>query len=64
MYWANCIAIVGNAQNVNQYIRLKAQRADLPASRKTSKIDLADAKYDEHHNYEFSCQSIGLTCQF
>jgi hypothetical protein len=47
-----CTTIAGNAQEGNQYIPIKTQV--LNYHRKTSKIDLADAKYDEHHNYEFS----------
>lgn len=47
-----CVTIAGNAQEGNQYIPNKQQI--LQYHGKTSKIDLADAKYDEHHNYEFS----------
>lgn len=47
-----CITIAGNGQEGNQYIPIKEQI--LQGHGKTSKIDLADAKYDEHHNYEFS----------
>lgn len=47
-----CLTIAGNGQEGNQYIPIKEQI--LQHHGKTSKIDLADAKYDEHHNYEFS----------
>ena len=47
-----CTTIAGNAQEGNQYISIKEQV--LSYHGKTPKIDLADAKYDEHHNYEFS----------
>ena len=47
-----CVTIAGNAQEGNQFIPNKQQI--LQYHGKTSKIDLADAKYDEHHNYEFS----------
>jgi len=47
-----CTTIPGNAQEGNKYIPIKEQL--LHYHGKTSKIDLADAKYDEHHNYEFS----------
>jgi hypothetical protein len=47
-----CITIAGNSQEGNQYIPLKEQIAKYQG--RTSKIDLADAKYDELHNYEFS----------
>jgi hypothetical protein len=47
-----CITIAGNGQEGNQYIPIKEQI--LEHHGKTSKIDLADAKYDEHHNYVFS----------
>jgi len=47
-----CITIAGNSREGNQYIPLKEQIAKYQG--RTSKIDLADAKYDELHNYEFS----------
>jgi len=47
-----CITIAGNSREGNQYIHLKEQIAKYQG--RTSKIDLADAKYDELHNYEFS----------
>jgi hypothetical protein len=47
-----CTTIAGNAQEGNQYIPIKMQILDYHG--KKSNIDLADAKYDEHHNYEFS----------
>jgi len=47
-----CITIAGNAEEGNQYIPVKEQI--LEHHGKTAKIDLADAKYDEHHNYQFS----------
>jgi len=47
-----CTTIAGNAQEGNQYIPIKEQI--LHYHGKISKIDLADAKYDEHHNYDFT----------
>ena len=47
-----CLTIAGNAQEGNQFIPLKEQI--LQHHGKPSKIDLADAKYDELHNYQFS----------
>ena len=47
-----CLTIAGNAEEGNQYIPIKKQI--LEHHGKTSKIDIADAKYDELHNYEFS----------
>lgn len=47
-----CTTIAGNAQEGNQYIPNKKQVFEYHG--KTSIIDLADGKYDEHHNYEFS----------
>jgi len=47
-----CTTIAGNAEEGRHYITNRKQI--LNYHRKTSKIDLADAKYDEHHNYEFS----------
>lgn len=47
-----CITIAGNSQEGNQYIPIKEQTLEHHGN--TSKIDLADAKYDEHHNYQFS----------
>jgi hypothetical protein len=47
-----CTSIAGNAEEGRQYITNRKQR--LAYHNKLSKIDLADAKYDEHANYEFS----------
>jgi hypothetical protein len=47
-----CITIAGNAQEGNQYIPIKEQIFKYHG--KHSKIDVADAKYDELHNYEYS----------
>ena len=47
-----CSTIAGNAQEGKHYIVNREQI--LRYHGKTSKIDLADAKYDEHDNYEFS----------
>ena len=47
-----CTTIAGNAREGNHYIPIKEQI--LRHHEKTSRIDLADAKYDEHHNYLFS----------
>jgi len=47
-----CTTIAGNAEEGKHYIINRKQI--LEHHGKTSKIDLADAKYDEHHNYEFS----------
>jgi hypothetical protein len=47
-----CTTIAGNAEEGRHYITNRKQI--LNYHRKTSKIDIADAKYDEHHNYEFS----------
>ncbi|HDH98635.1 MAG TPA: transposase [Deltaproteobacteria bacterium] len=47
-----CTTIAGNAEEGRHYITNRKQI--LNYHRKTSKIDLADAKYDEHHNYKFS----------
>jgi len=46
-----CVTIPGNAEEGNQYIPIKKQ---IMQHGKRSRIDIADAKYDEHHNYEFS----------
>jgi len=47
-----CSTIAGNAQEGKHYIVNREQI--LRYHGKTSKIDLADAKYDEHDNYKFS----------
>jgi hypothetical protein len=47
-----CSTIAGNAQEGKHYIVNREQI--LRYHGKTSKIDLADAKYDEHNNYDFS----------
>jgi len=47
-----CTTIAGNAEEGKHFITNREQI--LAHHGKTSKIDLADAKYDEHHNYEFS----------
>ena len=44
-----CLTISGNAEEGNQFIPLKEQ---LSRHHPNTKIDLADAKYDELHNYE------------
>lgn len=47
-----CTTIAGNAEEGKHYIINRKQI--LEHHSKTSKIDLGDAKYDEHRNYEFS----------
>ncbi len=47
-----CTTIAGNAEEGRHYITNKNQILEYHS--KISKIDLADAKYDEHANYEFS----------
>lgn len=47
-----CSTIAGNAEEGKHYVTNKKQI--LEHHGKTSKIDIGDAKYDEHHNYEFS----------
>lgn len=47
-----CTTIAGNAEEGRHYITNREQILGHHGT--TSKIDLADAKYDEHHNYEFS----------
>jgi hypothetical protein len=47
-----CTTIAGNAEEGRHYITNRKQI--LEHHGKTSKIDLADAKYDEHRNYQFS----------
>jgi hypothetical protein len=47
-----CTSIAGNAEEGRHYITNRKQR--MHYHHKTSKIDLADAKYDEHDNYQFS----------
>ncbi len=47
-----CTTIAGNAEEGRHYITNKNQILEYHS--KISKIDLADAKYDEHPNYEFS----------
>ncbi len=46
-----CLTIAGNAEEGNQFIPLKKQ---LLTHHPNTKIDLADAKYDELHNYEYA----------
>ncbi len=45
-----CLTISGNAEEGNQFIPLKEQ---ISMHHPNTKIDVADAKYDELHNYEF-----------
>ena len=47
-----CTTIAGNAEEGRHYITNRKQI--LEHHGKTSKIDLGDAKYDEHNNYDFS----------
>jgi hypothetical protein len=47
-----CTTIAGNAEEGRHYITNREQILEYHGT--TSKIDLGDAKYDEHHNYEFS----------
>lgn len=47
-----CTTLAGNADEGKHYITNKEQIFEHHG--KTSKIDLGDAKYDEHHNYQFS----------
>jgi len=47
----SCLTISGNAEEGNQFIPLKEQ---LSRHHPNTKIDLADAKYDELHNYEYA----------
>jgi hypothetical protein len=46
-----CLTISGNAEEGNQFIPLKEQ---LSRHHPNTKIDLADAKYDELHNYQYA----------
>jgi hypothetical protein len=46
-----CLTISGNAEEGNQFIPLKKQ---LLRHHPNTKIDLADAKYDELHNYQYA----------
>lgn len=46
-----CLTIAGNAEEGNQFIPLKEQLSKLHPN---TKIDLADAKYDELHNYQYA----------
>ena len=46
-----CLTISGNAEEGNQFIPLKEQ---LSSHHPNTKIDVADAKYDELHNYQFT----------
>ncbi|MDI6765033.1 MAG: transposase [Thermodesulfobacteriota bacterium] len=48
---AGCLTISGNAEEGNQFIPLKEQ---LSSHHPNTKIDVADAKYDELHNYQFT----------
>ena len=47
-----CTTIAGNAEEGKHYITNREQIISYHG--KTSKIDLGDAKYDEHRNYQFS----------
>lgn len=47
-----CTTIAGNAEEGKHYITNKKQIIEYHG--KASRIDLGDAKYDEHNNYEFS----------
>lgn len=47
-----CSTIPGNAEEGRHYITNKNQILEYHG--KTSRVDLADAKYDEHANYDFS----------
>jgi len=47
-----CSTIAGNAEEGRHYITNREQIIEYHGT--TSKIDLGDAKYDEHHNYQFS----------
>jgi len=47
-----CSTLAGNAHEGKHYILNREQL--LHYHGKTSRIDLADAKYDEHDNYTFS----------
>jgi len=46
-----CLTISGNAEEGNQFIPVKEQ---VSRHHPNTKIDLADAKYDEFHNYEYA----------
>ena len=46
-----CLTISGNAEEGNQFIPLKEQ---LSSHHPNTKIDVADAKYDELHNYDYA----------
>jgi len=46
-----CLNISGNAEEGNQFIPLKDQ---ISRHHPDTKVDLADAKYDELHNYEYA----------
>lgn len=46
-----CLNISGNAEEGNQFIPLKEQ---ISRHHPNTKVDLADAKYDELHNYEYA----------
>jgi hypothetical protein len=50
-----CLTIAGNAQEGNQFIPLKEQ---IQSFQPNTIIDLADAKYDELHNYQHA-RSLG-----
>ena len=45
-----CLNISGNAEEGNQFIPLREQ---ISRHHPNTKVDLADAKYDELHNYEY-----------
>jgi hypothetical protein len=46
-----CLTISGNAEEGNQFIPIKEQ---VSRHHPNTKIDLADAKYDQPHNYEYA----------
>jgi len=46
-----CLTISGNAEEGNQFIPLKEQISN---HHPNTKIDVADAKYDELHNYDYA----------
>ena len=46
-----CLSIAGNAEEGNQFSPLKEQ---ISRHHPNTKVDLADAKYDELHNYEYA----------
>jgi len=52
-----CLSISGNAEEGNHFIPLKEQ---ISRHHPNTKVDLADAKYDELHNYEYA-RKMGST---